>query len=54
MLKIVVVFDDRLRNQLTDRFSTVKVEDVFSTYVSIYGREVVFTTRLMLLYQLSL
>lgn len=38
--KVVVVSDDKLRNQLTDRFSTVKVEDVYNTYLKIYGRRV--------------
>lgn len=35
--KVVVVYDRNLRNQLTDRFSTVKVEDVYDTYMGIYG-----------------
>jgi len=39
--KLVVVVDERLRNQLTDRFSTVKVEDVRKFYISIYGERVI-------------
>lgn len=39
--KMVSVLDDRLRNQLTDRFSTVKVENVYDAYVDIYGETVV-------------
>jgi len=37
----VVVKDSKLRNQLTDRFSTVKVEDVYQTYIRIYGKDVI-------------
>jgi HTH-type transcriptional regulator, transcriptional repressor of NAD biosynthesis genes len=40
--KQVIVLDDKLRNQLTDRFSTVKVEDIRKRYEGIYGPRVVF------------
>lgn len=39
--KIVVVSDDKLRHQLTDRFSTVKVEDIHKIYLKIYGEDVI-------------
>lgn len=39
--KMVVVEDDKLRNQLTDRFSTVKVANIRSIYEDIYGKTVV-------------
>jgi HTH-type transcriptional regulator, transcriptional repressor of NAD biosynthesis genes len=37
--KLVMVENAKLRNQLTDRFSTVKVEDVQEFYDNIYGRD---------------
>lgn len=40
--KMVFVEDDKLRNQLTDRFSTVKVANVRRIYKGIYGNPVVF------------
>lgn len=40
--KMVVVKNDKLRNQLTDRFSTVKVENIREMYENIYGEAVIF------------
>jgi HTH-type transcriptional repressor of NAD biosynthesis genes len=40
--KQVVVVNDKLRNQLTDRFSTVKVEDIRKMYWDTYGHRVSF------------
>jgi HTH-type transcriptional regulator, transcriptional repressor of NAD biosynthesis genes len=45
--KCIVVSDPNLRNQLTDRFSTVKVEDVYQTYANIYGSKVIKQKEIM-------